>query len=452
MNKTFVVTLIATAFFSSLAIAQEPVSNADLAKELAALKAQLKTSQESVDSSWIVTAAALVFLMQAGFCLLELGFSRAKNCINIVMKNVLDFSVASLGYVLFGFGLMYGASVMGVLGSTDFFMLSGDADSSVWAFLMFQLVFVGTAATITSGAVAERTKFIGYVVYSFIVSILIYPIVGHWVWGGNWGDHGTLGWLNALGFHDFAGGTVVHVTGGACALAGIIVLGPRLGRFKEDGSSRIIVGHNIPMAALGTFILWFAWFGFNAGSAMHTGAELGRIALNTNLAAAVGALTAMASMWYMHGRPDPAITLNGALGGLVAVTAGCDIISPGYALVIGAIAGIIATYGVALLEGLKLDDVVGAVPVHLFNGIWGTVAVGLYNDQTGFGSPSAIGIQVAGSFAVALASFVGAFIAFKVIDATVGLRASDVEQEEGLDFHEHSTSAYPDFQTTDNQL
>ncbi|MEM6884376.1 MAG: ammonium transporter [Verrucomicrobiota bacterium] len=407
------------------------------------------STMRPADVVWVGLCAILVFFMQPGFCLLELGFSRSKNVINVIMKNFVDFCVASLGYVTIGFGLMFGTSVMGLLGGNYFFLFSGAGDDGIWIFLIYQMMFVGTAATISSGAMAERTKFIGYILFSIFLSTLIYPIAGHWGWGGTYGDH-SQGWLAALGFIDFAGSTMVHAVGGACALAGIIVLGPRVGRFAADGSPRLIVGHNLPFAALGTFILWFCWFGFNGGSTMIADGYIGRILVNTNVAAAIAGLTAMLSMWKHQGRPDLAITLNGALGGLVSITAGCHIVTPGSALFIGIIAGLLTTAATVLLEKLRLDDVVGAVPVHLFNGIWGTVAIALFMEE-GF-SFSRLGVQLLGSLACAAFAFAASYALFKSIDKTIGLRATDTEQEEGLDFHEHAATAYPEFHTKDQTL
>lgn len=409
------------------------------------------SNMRPADVIWISICAALVFFMQPGFCLLELGFSRSKNVINVIMKNFVDFCVASIGFILVGFGLMHGASVAGFFGSSDFFLLNGAGDDGVWVFLIYQMMFVGTAATIASGAMAERTKFVGYIMFSIVLSTLIYPITGHWGWGGSYGgtDYGQ-GWLAALGFVDFAGSTIVHTVGGACALAGVIVLGPRVGRFAADGSPRLIVGHNLPFAALGTFMLWFCWFGFNGGSILVADGYIGRILVNTNLAAAAGGLLAMLSMWRVEGRPDLAITLNGALGGLVAITASCNAVTPGSAILIGIVAGLLATMGAVLLEKLKIDDVVGAVPVHLINGIWGTVALALFA-ESGF-SISAVGIQLLGALTCSVFAFVMSFILFKVVDKTIGLRVSETEQIEGLDFHEHAATAYPDFTTTDQTL
>lgn len=415
------------------------------------LENQINATQLNTNYLWMMLAAILVFFMQAGFCLIELGFSRSKNCINIIMKNVLDFSGACLMYLLVGFGLMYGASYVGVFGTDHFFLSTAPETSDLWVFWMFQVVFIGTAATISSGAMAERTKFMGYLCFSIVLSGFIYPVLGHWAWGGAYeGSEGAQGWLAAMGFHDFAGASVVHGVGGACALAGVLVLGPRIGRFAEDGTPRMIVGHNIPMAALGMFILWFAWFGFNAGSTLSADVSMGRIAVNTAISAAAGAIFSMLSMWKIQGRPDVAITINGVLAGLVAITAACDTVTPGSAIIIGALAGLFTTFGAVALEAMKIDDVVGAVPVHLVNGIWGTMAVAIFNEN-GF-SGKMLGVQTLGAFAMSIVAFIVAYIVFYLIDVTIGLRANEIEQEEGLDFHEHAANAYPDFSTTEQSL
>lgn len=404
--------------------------------------------QSNLDGLWIIVAAALVFLMQAGFCLLELGLTRAKNAINICMKNFLDFSVGILSFFFIGFALMFGVSVAGWMGAGPFWLSSIPGDSSFWAFWIFQAVFCATAATIVSGAMAERTKFVGYLVFTALITGLIYPIAGHWAWGsfaGDFGFGGQEGWLEKLGYIDFAGSSVVHGIGGAAALAGIFVVGPRLGRYRSDGTPNLIPGHNLPLAALGTFLLWFGWFGFNVGSMLTVDSSLGRIAVNTTLAASTGALIGMLSMWLHQGRPDLLITLNGALGGLVGITANCHCVSPVSAVLIGLIAGLIATAGSILLERLRIDDAVGAVPVHLFCGWWGVLAVAIFNEE-GF-SPGQLGIQALGVLSITGFAFVAAFVSFVIINKTIGLRATDPEQDLGLDFTEHSGTAYPDFIT-----
>ncbi|MCP5558671.1 MAG: ammonium transporter [Verrucomicrobiaceae bacterium] len=398
----------------------------------------------------MILAGALVFVMQAGFALVELGFARAKNSINIVMKNFLDFCIAALVFFLLGFGLMFGHSWIGIVGTDGFWLSSHGPEESIWAFWFFQVVFAGTACTIVSGAMAERTKFVGYLVYAVMLSGIVYPLCGHWAWGsfaGAYGGGGESGWLEAMGFRDFAGSTVVHACGGACALAGILIIGPRDGRFGKDGSPRFIAGHNIPLAALGVFLLWFGWYGFNCGSTLTGTGTIGRIAVNTTVAPAAGAVLAMVSMWFLQGRPDVGITLNGALGGLVGITACCANITPGSGLVVGMVAGLLTTVATIALERLQIDDVVGAVPVHLVNGWWGTLAVALF-DEKGFNAHD-LGVQALGTAAISGTAFGICLGIFKMVDLVVGLRATKEEQLDGLDFSEHSANAYPDFSTTE---
>ncbi|MDA7887856.1 ammonium transporter [Akkermansiaceae bacterium] len=369
-----------------------------------------------IDTVFVIICAALVFFMQAGFALLELGCVRAKNCLNV------------------------GADVT--------WLSSFDGSSGIWTFWIFQAVFVATAATITSGAMAERIKFSGYILYTIVISAVIYPVLGHWAWGSFGGGladgfGGDPGWLEKMGFQDFAGSTVVHGLGGACALAGVLVVGPRKGRFSKDGTPLLISGHNIPLVALGTFILTFGWFGFNCGSMLSADASIGRIAVNTIVAGGAGGLFSMLAFWFRDGRSEPLSMLNGILGGLVAITACCNLVTPASAVAIGAIAGIIGTIGAEALLKLRIDDVVGAIPVHLFNGIWGTLAVAIFNEE-GF-SIKNLGVQAAGAFSITLMAFVLAFLAFHVIRLTVGLRASEQDEEDGLDFAEHASNAYPDF-------
>jgi len=399
---------------------------------------------------WVLVCAAFVFLMQPGFCMLELGFARAKNCLNVVMKNILDFCVAVLCFLFIGFGLMFGASDNGWVVGEWLWLPDFGAESPVWIFWIFQAVFVATAATIVSGAMAERTRFIGYLLAMAALSAFIYPMLGRWAWGslgGDWGVGGDEGWLEAMGFADFAGSSVVHGVGGACALAGVLVVGPRAGRFISRGKGKLIPGHNLPFAAMGMFLIFFGWFGFNAGSALSAEVGVARIVVNTVLAAAAGGLVGMVSFWRLEGRPDVATAINGVLGGLVAITACCDIVNPASAVLIGAIAGCIASFGAVMLEKLHVDDVVGAVPVHLFNGVWGTLAVALFHEQ-GF-SASALGIQALGTLVICGGAFVLSWLVFKLVDRLVGLRATDEEQEVGLDFSEHSATAYPYFHTSD---
>ncbi len=405
--------------------------------------------QKNIDTSFIMICAVLVFFMQVGFCMLEMGLVRSKNCINVAMKNVLDFSAVSITYLLFGFTFMYGSGAF--IGSDTFTLWKEPGDSPIWAFWFFQVVFAATCCTIASGAMAERTKFLGYLIYTVFLSGLLYPVFGKWVWGsygGAYGFGGDKGWLEALGFVDFAGATVVHGVGGATALAGIIVLGARVGRFSEDGEARYIPGHSLPLVAFGTLILWAGWFGFNAGSSLEGSVTIGRICVNTAVGGAAACIAGMGLFWALRGIPNVLVAMNGVLGGLVSVTACCHVINPLSALIIGAVAGVIATAGAILLERMRLDDVAGAVPVHLFNGIWGTIAVAIFNEK-GF-ELNSLGIQAFGSILICLFAFGIAFVMFKLIDTFVGLRADDLDQEDGLDFVEHSANAYPDFETTEH--
>jgi Amt family ammonium transporter len=401
--------------------------------------------QTNADYVWTLVAAALVFFMQAGFALVEAGFTRAKNAINIMMKNLMDFSMGSLAYWAIGFAFMFGVSKSGWIGASGFFLsdFAPGGDPWVLAFWMFQVVFAATAATIVSGAMAERTKFTGYLVYSIVVSAIIYPIFGSWAWGGLF--HGG-GWLEKLGFIDFAGSTVVHSVGGWTALAGAIVLGPRLGKYAKDGSIKPILGHNIPLAALGVFILWLGWFGFNPGSTTAANKDIAMIFVNTNLAAAAGAVLAMFTAWIKFKKPDAGMSLNGALAGLVAITSPCASVSPLSSVIIGAIAGIIVVFSVVFFDRIKVDDPVGAISVHGVNGAWGTLAAGIFN--MGGTSARIIGVQVLGIGACFVWTFCTAFIMFKLIDKTVGLRVTPEEEAYGLDRGEHGGNAYPDFEVS----
>jgi Amt family ammonium transporter len=333
-----------------------PVAPAAPAPADTAAKAEIEAVQLNLNLVWMVITGALVFVMQAGFAMVELGFARAKNSINIIMKNFLDFCISAIVFMFLGFGLMFGTSAGGWIGTDSFWLSDHAADDKLWAFWFFQVVFAGTACTIVSGAMAERTKFVGYLIYAGLLAAIVYPLGGHWAWGsfgGGFGVGGTKGWLENMGFVDFAGSTVVHGCGGACALAGILVVGARHGRFAKDGTPRLIAGHNIPLAAFGVFILWFGWFGFNAGSTLLGNGTIGRIAVNTTIAPAAAALSAMISMWFVQGRPDVGITLNGSLGGAVGVTACCANISPASAFIVGLIAGIITTVATIALERLQ---------------------------------------------------------------------------------------------------
>jgi ammonium transporter, Amt family len=401
--------------------------------------------QTHVDYVWTLVAAALVFFMQAGFALVETGFTRAKNAINIMMKNLMDFSIGTLAFWAIGFGLMFGVTQTGLFGTSGFFLSDFKAGGDPWvlAFWMFQVVFCATAATIVSGAMAERTKFTGYLAYSIVISAFIYPVFGSWAWGSLF--HGS-GWLEKLGFIDFAGSTVVHSVGGWVGLAGAIVLGPRLGKYTKEGKVKPILGHSMTLAALGVFILWLGWFGFNPGSTTAANKDISMIFVNTNLAAAAGAVLAMITSWVKFGKPEVGMSLNGGLAGLVAITAPCASVSPLSAVVIGAVAGIIVVFSVVFFDRIKVDDPVGAISVHGVNGAWGTLAAGIFN--MGGTSATIIGVQVLGIVSCLIWTFGTAFIMFKLIDKAIGLRVSPQEEAEGLDMSEHGGIAYPDFEVS----
>ena len=400
------------------------------------------------DTLWVLVAAFLVFFMQAGFAMVESGFTRAKNAVNILMKNLLDFSMGSIAYWAIGFAIMFGtgSAFMGLSGwfvpadSTAFASLEWSSVPTHAAWL-FQLVFAATAATIVSGAMAERTQFKSYLIYSVFITGIIYPIVGHWIWGG--------GWLSDFGMSDFAGSTVVHSTGGWLALTGAVVLGPRAGKYDSDGNPRPIAGHNLPLAALGVFILWLGWFGFNPGSQMGAdAAEISGIAVTTNLAAAAGAITAMITAWIFLGKPDAGMSLNGALAGLVAITAGCASVSPVSAAIIGALGGIVVVLSVLMFEKLRIDDPVGAISVHGTCGALGTILLGFFDSSNGVFFGGGFGLlwaQIVGVVAVLVWCLVTGFILFYGIKAVTGLRVSEEEEQTGLDYEEHGASAYPDF-------
>jgi len=397
--------------------------------------------QTNADFVWTLVAAFLVFFMQAGFATVEAGFTRAKNCVNILMKNLFDFSFGSIAFWAVGFALMFGTSAGGFIGTDGFFLVDA-ANKGPWlyAFWMFQCVFAATAATIVSGAMAERTKFTSYLITSAVVCAVIYPVFGGWAWGSllNGG-----GWLEGLGFIDFAGSTVVHSVGGWIGLAGAIALGPRIGKYGKDGKARAIPGHNMPLAALGVFILWFGWFGFNPGSTTAAITDIALIAVNTNLAAAAGSIAGMGVTWKLFGKPDLGMALNGALAGLVAITAGCANVTPGSAILIGLIGGTLVVFSVLFFDKMKIDDPVGAVSVHGVCGAWGTLAAGLF-DVAGF-SLKQVGVQLIGIGAAFIWAFGLSMALFLVLKATVGLRVSAEEEMEGLDLLEHGNSAYPEF-------
>ncbi len=406
-------------------------------------QAAIELVQVHANYVWTLVAAALVFFMQAGFAMVETGFTRAKNAINIMMKNLMDFSVGTLAFWAIGFGLMFGVSGTGWFGTSGFFLSDFVPGEDPWvlAFWMFQVVFAATAATIVSGAMAERTKFVGYLIYSAVISAVIYPIFGSWAWGGLFKGKG---WLESLGFIDFAGSTVVHSVGGWAALAGAMVLGPRLGKYTKDGRIKPILGHNMPLAALGVFILWLGWFGFNPGSTTAANKDIAMIFVNTNLAAAAGAVLALITSWIKFGKPEIGMTLNGALAGLVAITSPCATVTPLSAVIIGAVGGVLVVLSVLFFERIRIDDPVGAISVHAVNGAWGTLAAGLFH-MNGF-SLSQVGVQLLGITACFLWVFPTAFLMFKIIAKTIGLRVSAEEELEGLDISEHAGIAYPDFE------
>jgi len=424
-----------------------------------------------MDTLWVTFAAVLVFFMNLGFASLECGLARQKNSVNILSKNFIVFAVSSLGFLVFGWGLMFGDG-NGFIGLKGLFMasgadkspLTGDAYEGVysaisWAGIpfgakfFFQLVFCGTAATIVSGAVAERIKYISFIVFSFILTLLIYPIVGHWIWGG--------GFLSGMGMLDFAGGTVVHSVGGWAALSGVMVLGPRIGKYSEDGKIHPIPGHNMSLATIGAFILWFGWFGFNSGSTMSANPEaISHILVTTNTAGIMAILTATATAWIVIGKPDLGMSINGLLAGLVAITPCCAYVSVTSSLIIGAITGVVVVFSVMFFDRRKLDDPVGAISVHLVHGVLGTLFVGLFAQSSAAVADCADGLFFGGGFkllsiqalgVVCVGGFVFAssYLVWRVIKATIGLRVSAKEEIEGLDIGEHGNKAYPDFVTVD---
>lgn len=428
---------------------------------------QLKVAADTV---WTLIAAMLVFWMNAGFALVESGFCREKNCVNILAKNFVVFAISSVAYWVVGYGLMYGNG-SGFIGMEGLWFLSGadnspatgDAYQGAYTALnwtgvpfstkfFFQLVFAGTAATIVSGAVAERIKFVSFIVFSFIIVAIMYPITGHWIWGG--------GWLAGKGFFDFAGSTVVHSVGGWSALAGILLLGPRYGKWR-DGKMHPIPGHNMSTATLGALILWLGWFGFNPGSTMAADpVAIGHIAVTTNMAGAMATLTATITAWLILGKPDIGMILNGTLAGLVAITAPCAWVTPAGAVIIGAVAGVLVVLSVMMFDKLKIDDPVGATSVHLVNGIWGTLCVGLFAAPglAGGNAQPKVGLfygggfeqlltQLTGVVTVGAFTFIIAIIVWAIIKYTIGMRVTQEEEIEGLDFGEHGNRAYPDFQT-----
>ena len=409
---------------------------------------------------WFLIGAALVFWMQAGFAMVEAGFTRAKNAGNIIMKNLMDFCIGTVMFILIGFSLLLGEDLIGLIGKPGFDIFTSYADFD-WSNFVFNLVFCATTATIVSGAMAERTKFLSYCLYSGIISALIYPIEAHWVWGG--------GWLSQMGFHDFAGSAAIHMVGGLSALIGAKMLGPRIGKFVKDKSGKIVKvnafpGHNLPIGALGVFILWLGWYGFN-GAAATSVEQLGSIFVTTTIAPAVATVVCMILTWVKYGKPDVSMCLNASLAGLVAITAPCDVTDAFGAIIIGTVAGILVVFGVWFLDyKLRVDDPVGAVAVHCLNGIWGTVATGLFATTSAPGNDTVVGLfygggfkqlglQLTGIVAICTWTAVTITIAFAIIKATVGLRVSEEEEIIGLDAIEHGLpSAYSGFQITDASM
>ena len=406
---------------------------------------------------WFLIGAALVFWMQAGFAMVETGFTRAKNAGNILMKNLMDFCIGTVVFILIGFGLLLGEDLVGLIGKPGFDIFTDYANFD-WSNFVFNLVFCATTATIVSGAMAERTKFLSYCIYSAVISAFIYPVEAHWIWGG--------GWLSQIGFHDFAGSCAIHMVGGISALIGAWLLGPRIGKFVKDAKGRItkvnaFPGHNLPIGCLGVFILWLGWYGFN-GAACTSVEQLGSVFVTTTVAPAIATVVCMIFTWIKYGKPDVSMCLNASLAGLVAITAPCDVTDVTGAIIIGAVAGLLVVFGVWFLDNkLRVDDPVGAVAVHCLNGIWGTIAVGLFATTSAPGNDSIVGLfygggfkqlglQLAGFASVAAWTTVMITISFLVIKATVGLRVSEEEEIVGLDSCEHGLpSAYAGFSIMD---
>jgi len=434
-----------------------------------ALDTMKSSMQVGVDTVWVLFTAFLVFFMNLGFAMVESGLCRAKNTVNILAKNFIVFALSSVSFWVIGWGLMFGNgnSFAGLEG----LFFAGGADNSpamgeaykgaytalnwsgvpMWAKFFFQLVFAGTAATIVSGAVAERIKFHSFIAFSFILVAIMYPITGHWIWGG--------GWLQSLGMYDFAGSTVVHSVGGWSALAGVILLGSRLGKYRADGSVNPVLGHNMSMATLGGIVLWFGWFGFNPGSTMAVGdgSAIAHVAMTTNTAAAMAVISSTVTSWSLQKKPDLSMIINGALAGLVAITAPCAFVSVGSSAIIGLIAGVLVVFAVFMFDKLKIDDPVGALSVHLVNGVFGTLAVGLFAQDKITGTATGNGLlfgggaklliaQLVGAVAVGVFTFTVAFVVWYLIKQVMGLRVSREEEIGGLDLGEHGTKAYPDFQ------
>ena len=420
--------------------------------------------QTNLNVVWTLIAGILVFTMQAGFALVETGFTRAKNAANIMMKNLMDFAAGAIAFYIIGAALMFGATKLGgALGWGGLGMPSLATGEGIWdwTFFFFQTMFAATAATIVSGAVAERIEFKSYLIYSVLVSALVYPVSGHWMWGSLAGE-ASQGWIEALGFHDFAGSTVVHSVGGWIALAGAIVLGPRIGKYHHDGRPNAIPGHSLVLGTLGVFLLWIGWFGFNPGSYTQGIGSIGRVAMTTNLAACAGTCTALITAWIVMGKPDLTMALNGTLAGLVAITAPCDLVTCNAALIIGAIAGVLVVGSVFFWDKVHVDDPVGAVSVHMVNGVWGTIAVGLFaaptslnygNEMVGLfygGGVKFLGIQLIGVACTAAWAFGCGYVIFRILKHFGILRVSAKTELKGLDVTEHGQDAYASFQFFSN--
>jgi len=403
----------------------------------------IKELAAGIDTVWVLLCAALVFFMEAGFAFLEAGFIRAKNSLNIVMKVFTDTTIGMLGFWAIGFGVMYGVNIGGIFGGSGFFLGGNlehiDLRVPIYAFWLFQAAFAVAVASIISGAVAERMKFAPYIVFTLICTAIIYPVAGHWVWGSG-------GWLSKLGMLDFAGSAAVHAVGGWAALAAVIVLGPRRDKYNKDGSMNVLPAHNMLLAFLGTFILWFGWFGFNPGSSL-SGLDLNiaRIALTTNLAAASGGTTGILFTMRRYGKADPSMAANGALAGLAAITAGTAYVGPGSAVIIGAVAGMLVVLAVEFFDRIKADDPVGAIAVHGVGGTWGVLAVGLFAQDGGLlfgGGAHQLLVQALGVLSVSLWAFGATYVIFSLLKATVGIRVSADEEFEGMDLNEHGIAAY----------
>lgn len=443
------------------AVAAEVEAAAEEAVPVTAESATALTAENqfAINNMWLLLCGALVFIMQLGFGAVESGFLPQKHTVNVLMKNTMDFGLGALVYFLIGFSIMYSGAANGWFGFNGFGIdgfapettyAAAEAGYSHYADWFFQVVFAAAAATIASGAMAGRTAFKGYLIATVFITGLIYPISGFWKWGG--------GWLDAMGFQDYAGSMVVHGCGGFIALAGALVLGPRIGRFGPDGQSRPIPGHSMPMAFIGVFILFFGWFGFNAGSELAavggfadaaggSAVAIGKVCVTTALSAAAGAVAAMFTIWAITGMPDLGMALNGVLAGLVGITANCAAVEPMEAIIIGLIAGVIVCIGTIMLDKMRIDDPVGAFPVHGMCGIWGCMAYGFFGDLPSdeITRGSFIGVQLIGTAAIAVWAFMTSFVLFSVLKATIGLRATEAEELEGLDVTEHGAEAYPDY-------